>query len=160
MSVRPDEDTFRAHLAEGAFQSGVDRGRWRLLSITWPIAIIAVAAAEREGTPDEFAFRFELSNYPAQVPTARPWNPETNAPLDAAKWPNGVNRVQGAFNPGYKNGTCLYLPCDREAFDNGHQAWRTQHPEMIWTASSDITHYLRIIYDLLQSRDYKGIRSS
>jgi hypothetical protein len=155
--MRLDESAFRTHLSQGAFQSGADRGRWRLLSIDWPFAVIVVSAAERERAPNEFAFRFELSNYPVRLPTARPWDAERNAPLPVNEWPSGANRVQGAFNPGYKGGTCLYLPCDREAFDAGHQAWRSQHPEMIWTASSDITHYLRIIYDLLQSRDYKGI---
>lgn len=158
MAMRPDEKTFRAHLKDGAFESGVDRGRWRLLSIDWPHAVIAVSAAERDGAPGEFAFRFELLNYPAQLPTAQPWDADAKGPLAFAKWPGGINRIAGAFNPGFKSGTCLYLPCDRHAFDSGHQAWRTQHPEMIWTASSDITHYLGIIYDLLQSRDYKGLR--
>jgi hypothetical protein len=158
MSMRPDESTFRAHLEAGPFQSGVDRGRWRLVSIGWPHAVIAVSAAERDGAPGEYAFRFELTNYPTQLPTARPWDPATDAPLAVASWPGGTDRVQYAFNPGYKGGTCLYLPCDRESFDAGHQAWRTQHPEMIWTASRDITHYLRIIHDLLRSKDYKGLR--
>lgn len=158
MITQPDERVFWAHLEAGSFQSGVDRGRWRLVSLDWPHAVIAVTAAEREGAPGEFAFRFELSNYPAQLPTAQPWNAAAKTLLDHAEWPGGINRVQGAFNPGYKGGTCLYLPCDREALDSGHQAWRNQHPEMIWTATSDITHYLRIIYDLLQSKDYTGLR--
>ncbi len=155
--MRPDESTFRAHLEEGPFQNGVDRGRWRLVSIDWPHAVIAVTAAERDGALGEYAFRFGLSNYPAESPTAQPWDAEAGSPLPLAKWPGGINRVQNAFN-GYKNGTCLYLPCDRNALDTGHAAWRNQHPEMIWTASSDITLYLRIIYDLLQSKDYKGLR--
>ena len=41
-----DEQVFRAHLEAGPFQSGVDRGRWRLLSLQWPYALIAVQAAE------------------------------------------------------------------------------------------------------------------
>lgn len=157
MGARPDESTFLAHLEEGNFQSGIDRGRWRLVSTKWPHAVIVVNAAERDGAPSEYAFRFELSNYPSQSPTAQPWNVAGDSALPLAKWPGGVNRVANAFN-GYKEGTCLYLPCDRNALDTGHAAWRNLHPEMIWTASSDITHYLRIIHDLLQSRDYRGLR--
>jgi len=153
----PDERTFRAHLEQGPFQNGVDRGRWRLVSIDWPHAVITVNAAERTGAPDEYGFRFELSNYPSQSPTAQPWDADIDVVLPAARWPGGVNRVQYAFN-GYKDGTCLYLPCDRNALDEGHAVWRTQHPEMIWTTKTDITHYLRIIYDLLQSKDYIGLR--
>ncbi|MGH9948507.1 MAG: DUF7665 family protein [Pyrinomonadaceae bacterium] len=159
MASRPDETTFLAHVEAGPFESGVDRGWWRLVSINWPHAILAISAAERADAPFEYAFRFEFSNYPTQLPTAQPWDPSTNVPLHFKKWPGGVDRVQHAFNPGFKEGTCLYLPCDRLAIE-GHDAWRTQHPEMIWTAESDITLYLRIIYDLLHSKDYKGLRGA
>jgi hypothetical protein len=157
-AVGPDEKILRSHLEQGAFQSGVDRGRWRLVSIDWPIVVIAVAAAERAGAPNEFVFQFDLSNYPTQAPNARPWDLDANAGLPMPKWPTGLNRVQYAFS-GHKNGTCLYLPCDREALQ-GHDQWRTQHPDMIWSPSSDITFYLRIIHDLLHSKDYQGIRGS
>lgn len=155
----PDERVFRAHLGNGAFQSGVDRGRWQPVSIDWPFALIAVSAAERQGAPGEFVFRFELSNYPAAAPTAQPWNAESGAALAHCDWPGGGGRIALAFNPEWKSGTCLYLPCDREAIE-GHDHWRTLHPEMIWSPDADITQYLRIIHDLLHSKDYKGSRSS
>ena len=58
----PDEKILRSHLDQGAFQSGVDRDRWRLVSIDWPIVVIAVTGAERAGAPNEFVFRFDLSD--------------------------------------------------------------------------------------------------
>lgn len=160
MASRPDERTFREHLEAGPFQSGVDRGRWRLVSIDWSHSVIAVSTVARENAPEEFFFRFELSNYPAASPTAQPWNAENNTPLEHGKWPAGSDRVQHAFNPGWKEGTCLYLPCDRQSLDHGHQSWVHQHPHMIWSPQGDITQYLRIIYDLLNSKDYSGLRSS
>ena len=159
MASRPDEATFLAHAEAGPFENGVDRGRWRLVSINWPHAVLGISAADRADTPVEFAFRFELSNYPAQLPTAQLWDLSTDGPLEFKQWPGGVDRVQYAFNPSFKEGTCLYLPCDRLAIE-GHDALRTQHPEMIWTTASDITLYLRIIYDLLHSKDYKGLRGA
>lgn len=159
MASRPDEATFLVHMEAGPFANGVDRDRWRLVSINWPHAVLAISAADRADAPFEYAFRFELSNYPAQLPTTQPWDLSTNGPLEFTKWPGGIDRVQYAFNPGFKEGTCLYLPCDRLAIE-GHDAWRTQHPEMIWTTASDITLYLRIIYDLLHSKDYKGLRGA
>ncbi|MGI8546811.1 MAG: DUF7665 family protein [Gemmatimonadaceae bacterium] len=153
----PDERAFRLHVGGGAFLRGVVRGRWRLLSIAWPYALIAVRAADREHGPRELVLRFELSNYPNTTPTAAPWDAERNAPLDPARWPTGRSRVAAAFNPGW-NSQALYLPCDRRAIA-GHDAWRTQHPAMIWSPSGDITQYLRIVHELLNSSDYTGPRS-
>lgn len=158
-TLTPDERVFREHLEAGPFQSGVDRGRWRLDSINWSHTVIAVSAAPRPNAPDEFFFRFELSNYPAAPSTAQPWNAETSAPLEANKWAAGGGRVLLAFNPEWKGGSCLYLPCDRQSIE-GHEIWIQQHPEMIWSPDGDITQYLRIIYDLINSKDYTGIRSS
>lgn len=154
-----DERVFRAHLDAGPFQSGVERGRWRLLSLAWPHAVIAVRAAERPGGPTEYALRFELTNYPQTPPTAQPWDPERTAPLQPARWPGGRSRIPPAFNPGWKSGQCLYLPCDRQAIE-GHDGWRSQHPSMIWSPAGDITQYLRIVYDLLTSSDYSGPRGA
>lgn len=158
-TIRPDERVFRAHLDRGPFQSGLDRGRWRLISINWPYAVIAISAAKREKGPDEYVFRFELSNYPSLAPTAQPWDELRGAPLEHGRWPGGGGRIQYAFNPGWKAGQCLYLPCDRLSIE-GHEVWKGLHPEMIWSPSGDITQYLRIIYDLLNSEDYTGPRSA
>lgn len=155
--MRPDEQVFHAHLAGGPFQSGVDRGRWRLVSVNWPHAVIAVSAAARANAPAEYAFRFELSNYPVTPPTAQLWDEAAQTQLPDRRWPGGGGRIAHAFNPGWKGGTCLYLPCDRHSIE-GHDGWRTQHPEMIWSPAGDITQYLKIIYDLLHSEDYTGLR--
>lgn len=155
----PDERVFRAHLEKGSFQSGVDRGRWRLVSVNWPHSVIAVSAAERDNAPTEYAFRFELANYPAVPPTAQPWDSDLNGMLVRQHWPGGRGRIPLAFNPDWKNGQCLYLPCDRYSIE-GHDGWRNQHPEMIWNPVGDITQYLRIIHDLLNSGDYSGLRGS
>lgn len=156
---RPDELTFRQHLVRGAFQDGLDRGRWRLVSVEWPVAIITVTPATREGGPDECFLRFDLTNYPASSPTAVPWNVETNTKLEFRSWPSGGQRVNAAFNPGWQSGVAIYIPCDRLAIA-GHDQWPVLYPDMIWKPTSDITHYLRIVYELLNSKDYSGPRGS
>lgn len=155
----PDERVLRAHIEGGPFQSGVDRGYWRLIVITWPHVFLVVSAAPRDQAPSEYVFRFECSNYPRVPPTARPWDAKRNVPLEAAKWPGGSGRVAFAFRPDWLGGQALYLPCDRLAIA-GHDAWRTQHSHLIWKTTSDITLYLEAIYDLLHSRDYSGCRSA
>lgn len=159
--MRPDERTFRQHIRQGAFLSGAARGRWQLLSVAWPVAVISVRAAPREGAPDVFAFRFDLSGYPIQAPNARPWDAERNEPLSANRWPAGTpgSRVALAFVPRWKDGQALYLPCDRLSID-GHPDWRTKYPEMLWTPEKDVTFYLNIIHDLLDSDHYTGVASA
>lgn len=156
---RPDERALRAHLQQGPFQSGVDRGRWRLIRIEWPYVLIGIHAAPRDRAPDEFVLRFDCTNYPQIAPTAQPWDIARNGPLAPESWPHGRSRVPLVFNPGWRNGQCLYIPCDRLSME-GHEAWRTQHPALIWSPTGDITQYLRIVYELLNSSDYTGLRSA
>lgn len=154
----PDERVFRAHVERGPFLSGEDRGRWRLVSVDWPYAVVCVSAARRERGPEEYAFRFELSDYPQSPPTAQPWDLEREVPLDPGRWPTGASHVARAFNPNW-NAQALYLPFDRQAI-LGHDMWRTQHPHLIWSSDKDITLYLRTLHELLNSPDYAGARSS
>jgi hypothetical protein len=155
----PDEKVFRMHIERGLFQNGVDRQKWRLLSIDWPYVLIAIRAAARERAPSEYTFRFECSNYPQSAPTAQPWDSEHETPLELKLWPTGRSRALKAFNPEWKNGQCLYLPCDRLSME-GHDPWHSQYPSMIWSSTSSITLYLGIIYELLNSNDYTGNRSA
>lgn len=158
-SLQVDERVFRAHLEAGPFQSGLDRGRWRLISLNWPHALIAVKAADRPGGPSEYALRFQCTDYPQSPPTAQPWDADENAPLSRERWPGGGRRLSLAFNPDWMDGQCLYLPCDRLSIE-GHDNWRTQHPSMIWSSQSDITLYLRIVHELLHSSEYTGHRGA
>lgn len=154
-SMTPEEAVFHAHLAAGRYRSGAAAGRWQLVSVAWPYAIFVVRA--RDGV--EYGLRFELQNYPRTPPTARPWDVDLGGPLAANKWPTGQNRISLAFNPSWKNGVCLYVPCDRIAIE-GHANWYQQHPSLIWNPTVGIGHYLRVVHDLLNSGDYGGRRAA
>lgn len=154
-SVSPEEAVFRAHLDSGPFRCGAATGRWRFVSVTWPYAIITVRAAD----DIEYGLRFECSDYPRNAPTARPWDVVQNAPLTHNLWPTGRERIPLAFNPSWKNGACLYLPCDRQSIE-GHVNWFQEHPSLIWDPATGIVHYLRVVHDLLNSGDYGGRRAA
>lgn len=158
MVTAVDEQVFRSHLEAGPFQSGVSRGKWRLLAVDWPIAVIAVTAEPRDGAPTEYFLRFDCANYPQDAPTARPWDSLQNCPLEPSRWPGGQLRVPAVFRPEWKP-DALYLPCDRIAMAD-HDPWRTQYPWLVWSATSDITLYLGAVHELLNSSDYTGLRSS
>jgi hypothetical protein len=149
--VGPDESVFRADLVRGAFLLGASSGRWRLVALFWPHAVFAVRAADGV----EYGLRFECGDYPRTAPTARPWDIDRDAPLAHDRWPKGSSRIPMAFNPGWKNGSCLYLPCDRQSIE-GHANWYQEHSSLIWDPAAGIVHYLRIVHDLLNSGDYLG----
>jgi len=144
-------------VAAGAFQLGVHRQRWRLGEIHWPHVDIAVSAAARSNAPGEFWFRFDCAGYPQQAPTARPWDSESNQPLPFPRWPAGASRVPAVFRPDWKDGTCLYLPCDRITAA-GHENWRTDFPALQWSPTRGIVLYLDELSSLLNSSDYTGVR--
>jgi hypothetical protein len=149
----PAEELFRQDISGGEFSAGVDRGYWRLLALGWPVAIIAVVAAPRNGAPAAYAFRFDLTGYP-EAPTAQLWDVETNAPLPPPRWPGGGGRLAMAFNPAWRT-DAIYLPVDRAALQ-GHDAWRAK-PE-VWDSGRDICQYLNLLRDLLQGESYTGAR--
>lgn len=148
----PDKRALKADLANAAFRAGMADGRWRLVQLNWPHAFIAVTA--RDGR--EFVLRFECTGYPGAPPTAGLWDLERNAVLAPDRWPSSQGgRLGAVFRRDWKSGSALYLPCDREAIA-GHDAWRTQMPSKIWRPSVGIVHYLEIVHELLNSRDYSA----
>jgi hypothetical protein len=153
--ISPDEAVFRGHLNGGRFRCGAAAGRWRTASVKWPYAIFVV----RAGDGIEYGLRFECRDYPRNPPTAQPWDIERDAPLAHDRWPTGGKRIPLAFNPSWKNGECLYLPCDRRSIE-GHASWIHQHPSLVWDPTTGIVHYLRIVHDLLNSGDYGGRRAN
>ena len=147
--MAPDERALRASLESGRFLAGEAGKRWRLVAVDWPCVQIGITA--RDGR--EFVLRFDCSGYPQNPPTARLWSSINNTPLELSLWPKGGGRIAAVFNPSWKSGIALYLPCDRTAIE-GHDNWRNEYPSKIWNPAKGITQYMEIVHELLQSRDY------
>ncbi len=146
----PDQRAFEADVAKAAFRLGAAEGRWRLVSVSWPFVFIGVSA--RDGR--EYILRLNCTGYPQAAPTGGPWDLNTNQVLAFDLWPRGRGgRVSAVFRTDWKNGTALYLPCDRESFA-GHDNWRHEMPSKIWRPADGIVQYLELVHELLQSRDY------
>ena len=153
--IAPDERALRLHLESGRFRSGEVAGWWRFVSLSFPYAILAVRA--RDGI--DYGLRFHCSDYPRTAVTAQPWDNERNEPLAPLQWPRGKTRVALAFNPDWKNGSCVYLPCDRLSIE-GHDPWRNEHPSLLWDPEKGLCKYLGILHELLNSSDYGGRRAT
>lgn len=151
----PDRRALEAHLHSARFEAGVDRGRWRLLSIDWPVVLVEVSAAEREGGPTAFALRCDLSGYPTAAPTATPWDADQGVILPADRRPKG-DRVGMVFRADWNGGTALYAPFDRVALE-GHGGWANDHPRHYWDGTRDFTWFLERVFDLLNNDDYVGL---
>jgi hypothetical protein len=147
----PDERAFRADVERAPFLLGVAEGRWELICLTGTIAIIAVTAKDGR----TYELRFDVTGFPQQPPTARLWDSAKGTPLPFGRWPRSQRggRLGAVFRQDWKDGTALYLPCDREALA-GHDGWRTQMPSQIWRPSVGIVHYLELVHELLHCPDY------
>lgn len=161
--INPSERAFYDDIEKARFQTGLDKRRWELArprhEETWPIVHINIFVPTRPSGPSSFTFRFDLTGYPSQAPTARLWDLVTNTPLPFTKWPGGTGRVIVAFNPAWNNGSAIYLPCDRVALV-GHDVWKQQHAHLLWSPTGDITQFLWTVYDILNSPEYTGLRTS
>lgn len=146
----PDERALRADIQRPAFRLAVAEGRWRVIDITWPFLLVGITAAEGR----EFTLRLECRGYPQTPPTGGPWDPRTNRVPPAQQWPQSKGgRVATVFKPGWKNGTALYLPCDRQSIE-GHDNWRNEMPSKIWRPAAGIVQYLELVHELLNCSDY------
>ena len=149
----PDQRAFQADVAKAAFRLGVVEGRWRIAKIEWPNAFFGVVAKDAR----EFVLRLNCSGYPQLPPTGGPWDIKRNQVLGFGDWPQGKGgRVSAVFRTDWKDGTALYLPCDRESI-KGHDGWRQQMPSKVWRPSDGIVQYLEQVYELLHCRDYTAL---
>jgi hypothetical protein len=155
----PGKALLEQDLAAPEFRCGEIEGRWRHVSTTWPHVIIAISAPMRSGAPNEFAFRFECSGYRQRAVTAQPWSLHQDGPLPPAQWPTGVAIVPSVFRPSWKQGTCLYIPCDRMSIE-GHDNWRYEYPSRLWNPERGIICYVEQIHELLNQSDYSGIMAA
>src|SRR5206468_8297273 len=92
--MAPDERALREHLRGGRFQSGAAAGMWRLISVSWPYALVVVSAAERPNSPSQFALRFKLNGYPHTAPTGGLWDVATDMSLPGDRRPKGERASQ------------------------------------------------------------------
>jgi hypothetical protein len=146
----PDLRAFEGDVAKARFRLGQAEGRWRLLGVTWPFSLIGVTAKDGR----EYVLRFDCGGYPQTVPTAVPWDVIRQSLLAFDSWPRSKGgRLGAVFNHNWKNGTALYLPCDREAIA-GHENWRTEMPSKLWNPTVGIVHYLELVHELLNCGDY------
>lgn len=153
--VAPDNALLLRDLAAPEFRCGEIAGFWRHVATNSPFATLAVSAAPRDGSPNEYGFRFECSGYRRNPVTGRPWDIAANGPLAANRWPTGRSIVSSVFRPEWKSGQCLYLPCDRMSIE-GHGNWHNEHPSRLWNPERGIICYVEQLYDLLNSNDYTG----
>jgi len=154
-AISASERLLRADLDGAEFTAGIDRGYWQPISLQWPHAVIAVAAAPRPGGPASYALRFDFCGYPS-APTAQLWDISTDGPLSVTMWPGGGPRLMAAFNPSWKI-DALYIPTDRVALE-GHDGWITRYACHIWDSTGDLTQYLRLVHGLVNDHSYTGAR--
>jgi hypothetical protein len=145
--VDPCRARLERDLASSRFDSGVEAGAWRLVSLTWPSLTVAITAADGH----ELGMRLLVDGYPGVAPAGQPWDLARDIALPRSRWPTGGSATmvfRSDWSPG--NSNAPYLPCDRVALAT-HPNWATQHPERAWNSGRTIVFYLEQIHHELRA---------
>ena len=147
MIIDPSIARVVADLEESDFVSGVDAGRWRIISNEFPILDFAISATEPAGTAGEYGFRADLSNYPAQAPMVRIWDHERNVPLPRERRPKGGARVQITFQRWGSD--TVYRPWDRMTGPHNNNA--VSFPHLAWNPERRLIFIFEDLHGILNS---------
>jgi hypothetical protein len=142
-----------ADVASARFLAGVARKRWRRLSYEFPLLIVAVAAVESDQSLSEYAFQFELTEFPGIAPAVRIWDCKANSLLATDRRPKGSTRVEQAFKDWGDQHT-VYRPWDR--YGQTHNNWARDFPDLAWHARRDLAFILEDLHGLLTSNALAG----
>ena len=150
-STDPRERLLHEHLDSEEFHAGVGAGHWRLIDLSWPVLIVAIAIGQRE-----LGMRIDVDEYGPQAPAGQPWDLGANAALPMGHWPV-TGRTPEVFRHDWsaQNGNAPYLACDRFAIA-GHN-WATENPDQVWNASRTIVFYLEQLHRSLRSSRLPGL---
>lgn len=153
--MAPDERAVRKHVDGAIFQTGVTSGRWRLVSLDWAYVTTAVRAAPRDGAPEEFFIRFEVTGYPNIAPTGDIWDRTADTLLPAASRPKG-DAIGMIFRAdGWNGGAGMYAPWDRAGLQ-AHPEWVQKYRRSAWHAGRTLTFVLEQVSERLMADDYLG----
>jgi hypothetical protein len=155
--MAPDERALREHLLGGRFGSGVAAGRWRIISVDWPVVVAAVSAAERAASPAEFVLRLDLGGYPNSAPTGSLWDLETDSSLAPELRPKGERAEKLFRTDGWAGGTtAMYAPWDRVGLQS-HSGWAQMHSHDAWNPTRDLSFLLQKVHEVVNADDYLGV---
>jgi hypothetical protein len=148
--MAPDERALRGDVAKAVYRLAEAEGRWRIVNIAWPHVFVSVTA--KDGVAHDL--RLNCAGYPQSPPTGGPWDVERNTILAFDRWPRGSGgRMSAVFRTDWKDGSALYLPCDRQSI-TGHENWCHETPSKIWRPALGLAQYLELVHELLHCRDY------
>ena len=153
--MNPGQILFDGHVSQLEYRFGQEQGMWGVAAppsgIAWPNVIIWVQTPRHVSTTGRVFLLFDLTGYSEAAPTSFPCSHETGTVLPDAQWPKGNSVIENVFRPGWRR-DALYLPCDRQALP-GHHDWPQRFPHQLWTRNPVITHYLRIVHQILNPPD-------
>lgn len=136
-----------AELASEAVQAGCREGRWRIVEFAYPRLDFAVAAVRPDGSPTEYGFRADLTNFPALEPEVRLWVLDDDRKPTNEERPRGGNRVQETFKD-WGDGT-VYRPWDRRTGPHSDNA--KNKPHLAWNSARGLAFILEDLHGILVS---------
>src|SRR5579871_5186321 len=134
-----DHATLLRHLRRTSFLAGIEEGRWRALSLSFPhldVRVWGIGLIDRTHTMD---FRLECRGFPAVGPFIERWDVEHGnrpPPPDArTAAPSVVDALKEWKDPHSYGG--IYRPWQRGAA--AHNNWANLRPDLAWHPKRDLT---------------------
>jgi hypothetical protein len=152
----PAIDFIEESLASESFQLGCRERRWRVERFEYPVLDFYISAIDEDGTPTEYGFRADLTNFPSIAPAVRLWNLAEDRPPLQQERPKGGPRVTQTFKH-WGTGT-VYRPWDRETGPHGDNA--TSKPQLAWRSDRDLTFIFEDLHGILVSNGRKNAARS
>ncbi len=155
--MAPDERALHEHLRGGRFQAGVAAGRWRLISVTWPAAVVAVSAAAAQQQPGRVRAPVRAQRLPARTrPPAACGTPPRTPRCPLSRRPKGERAAQLFRTDNWLGGgTAMYAPWDRMGLQ-AHAGWATDYPHDAWNPARDLSFILAKVHEVINAGDYLG----
>lgn len=145
MIADPSAARVTEDLADGDMQGGCADGRWRIIAFAFPTLDFAVSATEPDGSPSEYGFRAELTNFPAQAPLVRIWDHVANVALPLDRRPKLPPFYQNTFQQ-WGDDT-VYRPWDR--LTGPHSNVAAAMPHLAWRPDRHLIFIFEDLYGIL-----------
>ena len=143
------QQTLEVQLSSVRFRTGVEQGRWKIVSFAFPVLQLDVTGVDAlSGQTATLGFLLLCDNFPALGPFVQHWDHENGVRPNAISEssPGVVDALKTwEHEPGEYGG--IYRAWQRYAAR--HNSWAAKRPDQAWRRDRHITFIMEHLYELV-----------
>lgn len=157
--MAPDERALVGQLQSTRFLAGVDEGRWRIVSLDFPMIVVRINACDLDGVHCvSMEFQLVCDDFPAKAPFVQRWDYVNNSRPPAPDGPPGVKDALKDWTHKGKHGG-VYRAWQRYA--SVHNNWAAKRPDEAWRRDRPLVFIMEQLYALVSEQaDWLALRSA